>query len=152
MLIYNGQLYAIDNCICQLFINADQCVDNLVQGCFLSVCFHNCAFYAKNYFVVFCKTKHSSYKLLRVVFWYNKTQMNIKLSTLKRLCSLGPINCLVENNHPLVDNFQCSPYIKAIQVNDPLYCKQSYFPLKFKKWFWCLQEYPIVHNILIYNV
>ena len=34
---------------------------------FFSVRFRNCIFYTGNYFFVFCKTKHSSYKHLRVV-------------------------------------------------------------------------------------
>ena len=33
---------------------------------FFPVRFRNCIFFAGNYFFVFCKTKHSSYKHLRV--------------------------------------------------------------------------------------
>jgi hypothetical protein len=29
---------------------------------------------------------------------------------------------------------------------------QRFFPLKLKKWFGVLLEYPIIHNILIYNI
>ena len=28
----------------------------------------------------------------------------------------------------------------------------SFFPLKLKKWFGVLQEYPIVNNILLYDI
>ena len=30
--------------------------------------------------------------------------------------------------------------------------KHSFFPLKLKKWFGVLQEYPIINNILLYDI
>ena len=74
---------------------------------YFSVLFRNCIFYTGNYFVVLCKTKHSSHKHL------DKTDIafiwGIKLSTLERLFSWVP----------QVDNFQCSPHVKAI-IMSPL--------------------------------
>ena len=58
------------------------CVENL----FL-ILFCNYIFYAGNYFVVFCKTKHLSTRNLRA-----------------------------KNSHPRVDNFRCSPHVRAMIV------------------------------------
>jgi leucyl-tRNA synthetase len=49
-------------------ILANKIPDNgSVLKVFFSVQFHDCFFYTRNYFVVFCKTKHLSYKHLKVV-------------------------------------------------------------------------------------
>jgi hypothetical protein len=47
-----------------------------------SVRFSNSIFYAGNNFVVFCKTKHSSHKHLRVKQLMPSYEINIKLSIL----------------------------------------------------------------------
>ena len=56
--------------------------------------FRTCIFYTEKYFVVFCKTKHSNYKDLKVSFSIIKQllpsyELNIQLATLRRLFPSG---------------------------------------------------------------
>jgi len=77
-------------------------------------------YHSEKYFIVFYRTKHSSFKHLKSSFGIIKQllstyEVNVKLSTFEKLLSLV-LKPFRENNHFLVDNLRCSPHTKAIIV------------------------------------